>query len=163
MKEKYVRQNERAQWIVDLLWPDGIRNRLRMPTELKANEISIRFQAARVDGTWPELRKKLNMEESVQSMLFRDFGRLYLEEYVKSYNRAYRDKASRIRILGRKLDRIPVDSLQPHHVTQFVNWRKSQRLTNRTINRDLIVLGHMLSWGANSTTCSATRYRRSRS
>ncbi len=147
MSERYVRQNERAQWIVDLLWLDGIRNRFKMPTEEKANEISIRFQAARIDGTWPELRKKLNMEEKVQSMLFREFGKLYLEEYVKSYNRSYKDKASRMRILGRKLDRIPVSSLQPLHVTQFVSWRKSQRRNDRTINRDLIVLGHMLSWG----------------
>ena len=96
MSEKYVRQNERGQWIVDLPWPDGIRNRPTMPTEHKANEISIRFQTAKVDGTWSELRKKLDPEEAVQLMLFKDFGQLYLEEYVKSYNRDCDDKASRI-------------------------------------------------------------------
>jgi integrase len=147
MSEKYVRQNEKGQWIVDLLWPNGVRNRPRMPTEHKANEISIRFQVARVDGTWPELRKKLDLEEAVQLMLFKDFGQLYLEEYVKSYNRDYDDKASRIRILGRVLDKIPVDSLQQQHVTKFVNWRKKSKVKNITINHDLIVFGHMLAWG----------------
>jgi hypothetical protein len=101
-----------------------------MPTEHKANEISIRFQAGRVDGTWPELRKKLDLEEVVPLMPFKDFGQLYLEEYVKSYNRDCDDKASRIRILGRVLDKIFVDSLQQQHVTKFVNWRKkSESLT----------------------------------
>jgi integrase len=143
---KYVRES-RGVWIVDLPWPDGIRKRIGMPDEKKANEISLRFQAARVDGTWPELRKKLNMDERGQSMTFKEFGELYLEEYVKSYNRAYKAKASRIRILGQKLDRIPVESLQSQNVTGYVNWRKSKGVKNRTINRDLIVLGHMLSWG----------------
>ena len=70
-----------------------------------------------------------------------------MDEYARSYNRAYKCKESRIRILGRKLDRIPIDALQPQHVTQFVAWRKGQKVTNRTINRELIVLGHMLNWG----------------
>ena len=46
-------------------------------------------------------------------MTFREFGERYLEEYVKSYNRAYKCKESRIRILGRRLDRLPIDALQP--------------------------------------------------
>ena len=143
---KYVREC-RGVWIVDLPWPDGIRKRIGMPNEKKADEISLRFQSARVDGTWRELRKKLDMDERGQSMTFKKLGELYLEEYVKSYNRAFKGKASRVRILGQKLDRCPVESLQPQNVTQFVNWRKSKGVKNRTINRDLIVLGHMLSWG----------------
>ena len=147
MSEKYVRLNERNQWTIDLPWPDGIRKRRVVPNVKTANEISIRFQAARVDGTWAELRRKLDMDRKTQSMTFKEFGKLYLEEYVASYNRAYKVKASRIRILGRRLDGIPIDTLQPQHVTQFVSWRKGQKVTNRTINRDLIVLGHMLRWG----------------
>lgn len=146
MSEKYVRKNERGQWTVDLPWPDGIRTRKVMPTEQKANEISIRFQSAKVDGTWLELRRKLDMEDHVQSMSFKEFGQLYLEEYVRCYNRDSVSKESRIRILGRKLDRIPMDALQPRHVTMFVGSRKKLRVTNRTINRDLAVLSHMLHW-----------------
>jgi site-specific recombinase XerD len=143
---KYVRES-RGVWIVDLPWPDGIRKRITMPNEKKANEISLRFQSAKVDGTWRELKKKLDMEERSQVMTFQEFGKLYLEEYVKSYNRAYKGKESRIRILGRKLNPIRVDCLQPQNVTQFVNSRKRKGINNRTINRDLIVLGHMLYWG----------------
>ena len=143
---KYVRES-RGVWIVDLPWPDGIRKRITMPNEKKANDISLRFQSARVDGTWHELRKKLGMEEVEQGMTFKEFGKIYLAEYVRSYNRAYKAKESRIGILGQKLDRIPVESLQPQHVTQFVSWRKRKGVTNRTINNDLMVLGHMLSWG----------------
>ena len=163
MSEKYVRQNERGQWIVDLLWPDGVRNRPTMPTEHKANEISIRFQTAKVDGTWSELRKKLDPEEAVQLMLFKDFGQLYLEEYVNSYNRDCDDKAGRIRILGQILNKIPMDSLQQQHATKFVNWRKKRKVKNITINHDLIVLGQCSHGESSSNTWSATRYRRSRS
>jgi len=111
MSEKYVRLNERNQWTIDLPWPDGIRKRRVVPSVKTANEISIRFQAARVDGTWAELRRKLDMDQKPQSMTFKEFGSLYLEEYVASYNRAYKVKASRIRILGRRLDGIPIDAL----------------------------------------------------
>ena len=86
------------------------------------------------------------MNEREESLTFRQFGEIYLDEYVKSFNRAVKAKASRIWILSRKLNRIPIDSLQPQHVTQFISWRKSQKVTNRTINRDLAVLGHMLCW-----------------
>jgi integrase len=147
MSEKYVHLNERGQWTVDLPWPDGIRKRRVMPHEKKANEISIRFQSAKVDGTWADLRRKLDMNVRAESMTFREFGQRYLDEYVKSYNRSCKSKKSRIRILGRKLDRFPIDALQPQHVSQFVAWRKGQKVKNRTINRDLIVLKHMLSWG----------------
>lgn len=142
----YVRQN-RGVWIVDLPWPDGIRKRRVMPTEEKANEISIRFQSARVDGTWRDLRKKLDMDESIQAMTFKQFAELYLQEYVKSFNRDYKSKESRLRILGRKLDSIQITEVQPQQVTQFINFRKSQKASNRTINRDLAVLEHLLSWG----------------
>ncbi len=57
--KKYVRKSRR-KWIIDLLWPDGQRTKRVMPSESKADEISTRFQAARVDGTWKELRKKLH-------------------------------------------------------------------------------------------------------
>jgi hypothetical protein len=55
----------------NLPWPDGIRKRRVMPDEKKANEISIRFQAAKVVGTWADLRKKLDMDEKAESMTFR--------------------------------------------------------------------------------------------
>ena len=147
MSEKYVRLNERGQWTVDLPWPDGIRKRRVMPNEKKANEVSIRLQSAKVDGTWADLRRKLDMDERTESITFHEFGQRYVEEYVKSYNRSCKSKKSRIRILGRKLDRIPIAALQQQHVTQFVRYRKNEGVKNRTINRDLIVLKHMLTWG----------------
>ena len=143
--EKFV-GFERGRVQVDLPWPDGLRKRRAMPNLTKANEISIRFQAARVDGTWQDLRKKLDMGEDVTSMTFEKFGQIYLSEYVKSYNRAYDDKASRIRMLGRKLNPISIGVLQKSHVTSYVNWRKDMGTKNATINRDLSVLAHMLSW-----------------
>jgi hypothetical protein len=113
MSEKYVRLNERGQWTVDLPWPDGIRKRQVMPDEKKVDEISIRFQAAKLDWTWADPRRKLDMVEKAESMTFREFGQLYLKEYAKSFNRAYKSKESRTRKLGHKLDRIPVNVLQP--------------------------------------------------
>jgi hypothetical protein len=59
----------------------------------------------------------LDMDEDVTSMTFERFGQIYLSEYVNSYNRAYDDKASRIRILGRKLTSISISVLQKSHVT----------------------------------------------
>jgi integrase len=49
--------------------------------------------------------------------------------------------------LGVVLNSIPVVELQPLQVTQFIALRKRKRNNNRTINRDLAVLEHMLHWG----------------
>lgn len=55
---RYARTVRRKP-VADLRWPDGIRNRIVMPSQDKAREVAIRFQAARVDGTWRKLRKDL--------------------------------------------------------------------------------------------------------
>jgi hypothetical protein len=60
MSEKHVRLNEENHWTIDLPCPDVIRKRRVVPNVKTANEISIRPRAAGVDGTWTELRRKLN-------------------------------------------------------------------------------------------------------
>jgi integrase len=144
--EKYV-AIEKGSPIVRFPWPDVGTKRRTMPNVQKANEISLRFQASLADGTWPELRRKLFREDDVTLMTFEKFGEIYLNEYVRSFNGAYDDKASRIRILGHKLNQLRLDALSKPHVTAFINWRKSNEVKNATINRDLTVLAHMLDWG----------------
>jgi integrase len=117
-----------------------------MPDRSKANEISIRFQAARVDGTWQELRRKLNMEQREEGLKFENLKEIYLEKYVRQYNRDVESKESRLRILGRRFNSLSIDALTPRRVTDFIVSRRRAGASNQTINRDLLVLKHMLSW-----------------
>lgn len=140
---------DRGVWLVNLRWPDGLRKRKVMPSEQKANEISLRFQAAVVDGTWQELRKKLDMDDAAragQGIKFKELVELYLTEYVESYNKDKRNKKSRLHLVGEKLDPLPVMALQPQHVAQFIASRKCKKRNNKTINKCLLALRHLLNW-----------------
>jgi integrase len=117
-----------------------------MPSIQKANEIAIRFQSALADGTWPELRRKLRMGDT-PDLTFERFGEIYLAEYAKAFNRDFRNKASRVHILGRRLNGVRVEALTQSHVTAFINSRKASGTGNGTINRCLAALSHMLQWG----------------
>ncbi len=88
------------------------------------------------------------MGDNADALSFERFGQIYVQEYAKAHNKSLKDKVSRVRILGRKLDDVRVDALTRSHVTAFINMRKAEGTGNRTINRDLAVLHHMLEWGA---------------
>jgi integrase len=71
-----------------------------------------------------------------------------LSDYVESNNRDKESKINRISILGRKFNSKQSAMLTTHDVTHYVSYRKRSGASNGTINRDLAVLRHMLSWAA---------------
>jgi integrase len=143
---KFVRKKG-DQWYIDFRWPDGLRTRRDMPTEAKANELSIRFQSSRVDGTWRELRARLDLD-TPEEFTFKELSAIYLKEYVEHNNRSKDSKSSRIAILGKRFNSMQVSSITPHDVKGFISGRKKSGAGNGTINRDLTVLRHMLTWAA---------------
>ena len=50
--------------------------------------------------------------------------------------------------LVNKLGRFPINAIRPKHVYSFIRWRKEQNpnITNASINRDILILQHMLEY-----------------
>jgi len=116
-----------------------------MPDQKKAEEMSIRFQASLVDGTWKMMKKRLGLDFPL-NLTFNDLSKRYLEDYVSAYNRDIRNKVSRLKILSSRLGNVPLESLSRSHASKIITWRKAQGSSNKTINRYLALMRHMLSW-----------------
>ena len=134
--------------IVDTIWPDGRRTRRRAVSDKQARELDLRIRASRIDGTWRELRKQLNMERA-EGMTFKEAADLYLEQHVRTKNRDIRGKKSR---LGLLLQRIGPSTLLAEitHATaaRYASEKSKEGASAATINRDIAALRHMLTWAA---------------
>ncbi len=135
----------RGVFIVDVTWSDGIRWRKKMPDEDTATRVDAMIAIAKVDGSWPELRAKLEHKGS-KAGLFRDFVGLYVTQYVQVQNRAVNTKLSRISHLKKRFGSMALEAIRPQHLTAYVSWRKGHGVSNATVNRELSVLRHMLVW-----------------
>lgn len=142
-----VRTNAQGRFIVDIIWPDGIRTRSRMPDEQTAGRINKKIEVAIVDEQriWRKLRKELRLEQS-QVVSFSDLADRYLKEYVNIYNRDIRVKKSRLDVLKAYYGKQSTDCLNLRSVTQFITFKKAEGVTNATVNRYIALLKHMGTW-----------------
>jgi integrase len=139
-------REDRNCWIVDTVWPDGLRTKTRMPDETTARRINKKIEVATVDEEriWKKLRTELRLEGGILQGLS-EFADFYYESYVLSHNRSAKSKKSRLGILKAHFSSLPIDSLTPQHIDKFISARR-KNVSNGTINRDLTVLSHMYEW-----------------
>ena len=139
---------KRGYWLIDTIWPDGVRTRAKTPDEATADKINKKIEVACADEVriWSKLRKELRLEGG-KGILFRDFCDLYWKLYVLPYNRRLDTKKSLLNILKGNFGSTPIDAITPQAIAKFVAARKSQDLNNKTINRNLAALSHVLGWG----------------
>ena len=143
-----IRLNEkRGYWLIDTIWPDGVRTRTKTPDEATADKINKKIEVACADEVriWSKLRKELKLEGG-KGILFRDFCDLYWKLHVLPYNRRLDTKKSLLNILKGHFGSTPIDAITPQGIAKFVASRKSEDLNNKTINRNLAALHHVLGW-----------------
>lgn len=129
------------------------RWRRRYPTTEKAKEVYHRLKAAVAAGTWAKTIQEIEGNRS-NVVTVSEIKDLYFDQYCKVNNRAVGTKKSRLKVLMEHFGNIPVDQLCHFDVTRYNSARKSRGakgknpkgVGNRTINRDLAVLKHMLTW-----------------
>jgi integrase len=139
-------RKDRKWWLVDTVWPDGLRTKSKMPDQVTAKRINKKIEVVIVDEEriWKRLRTELRLEGGVLQGLS-DFADFYYESYVQSHNRSAKSKKSRLNILKAHFLSLPIDSLTPQHIDKFISARR-KKVANGTINRDLSVLRHMYEW-----------------
>jgi integrase len=142
-----VRRNTQGCYIVDILWPDKIRTRSKMPDKATAERINKKIEVAVVDEDriWQKLRKDLRLEHN-QILSFVDLADRYFDDYVKVYNRDIRVKNSRLKVLKAYYGQNPMDCLNLQSVSKFFAGKRGEGVTNATINRYRALLRHMTSW-----------------
>ena len=137
-----------GHWIIDTIWPDGRRTRRQAVDEKQARQLDLRIRASRIDGTWQDLRKKLNLERA-EGMTLREVSDLYLDQYVRTKNRDRRGKKSRLALLAKQIgDGTLLLEINHSTAARYAVSRSQAGASAATINRDLAALRHMLSWAA---------------
>lgn len=137
----------RGKWIIDITWPDRRRSRISCVSEDQAKDLDLRCRASRVDGSWRELRAKLQKPDPIENLTLERATELYTADYVKPNNRSLRSKRSRLAILARIVGkRTLLQSIDGQTIAGYVSRRRAKGVTNRTINRDVTVLRHLTAW-----------------
>ncbi len=88
---------------------------------------------------------ELNRTE-VPTATLAELADVYFEQYVLVENRHPGTKKHRLKWLKKHLGHILAQELSPFDVTVYISKRKRKGLSAASINKDLAVLKHLLSW-----------------
>lgn len=151
---KYTRLS-RGNWIVDLPWPDGVRNRLTMPNQEMAEHTAMRFRVALLDGSWPRLRQEIVPSErkKIAPAIFGELADRYMKEYSSLYNRSLGAKRSRLKNVMRHFDRVSVAAIDGQSISRYIAVRQADDVSNATINQELYLITHILAWARENYLC----------
>ncbi len=154
---KAVKQLPAGSWEVSIYLPNKpgkySRFRRRYESEDRAKEVYHLLKAAIASGTWARAIQEIERNQ-VGDLTVEELKVLYFEQYCLGNNVAIKTKESRLRRITAHFGMTPVNQLSPFDVSRFVSTRRKtgakgknpKGVGARTINRDLAVLRHMLSW-----------------
>jgi integrase len=119
------------------------RWRRRYPDKKTATEIErmIAGAIARGDNWHAEIQRFHGRRSDTIS----DLSLIYLQ-HVALYNTESRTKICRLKAIKASIGSIPAALLTPMDVARFMAERVSSGCTPKTVNKDLLVLKHMLNW-----------------
>ena len=140
-------RKDRNTFVVDNVWPDGVRTRFNVPDKATAAKLDLKIRAAIVDEkrVWKKLRSELGLDgERLQG--FSELADEYFQSYVMSHNRDLTFKKYRLGTLKRHFENMPIEDISVLNVDKFISSRKRGDASNATINRDLAILFHMYQW-----------------
>ncbi len=137
----------RGQIVCDRRWPDGTRFTRVCVNRTKAQQLLDRISGSIADGTWPELKKKLQLRER-ESVRFEEFADTNIEQYAKVRNkkRAWERKLVSLKPLKRFMGKMELQSITAAHLHNYTSLRSKTGLSDATINRDLAIIKHMLNY-----------------
>jgi len=112
-----------------------------------------------------DVLRELDVKQSAS--LCSDLAEMYLEQYCKVANRHWKTKKYRIELLMKRLGNIPVNQLSPTDLVLYVTWRKTHpevkrlsKVSNATINKDIVIIKHMMAWAEENELIAENRIRR---
>jgi integrase len=117
-----------------------------MPNKTVAKQLETRIDFAVATGTWRELKEVLakGSARSVQNPTIGEFAEEYLK-YCRPRNRSIGFKHQNVRHLVRIIGGVKIRDFKRRHADRFVDERRSDGVSDATVNRGLAVLKDMLS------------------
>lgn len=126
-------------------WPDGTNFRRHYPNKRKAKQVLTQIEASIYDGTWPDLKRRLNGNKNGATPTIREFSKRFLDEYAKPRLRSWQRYELSLKTVSRRLGKTRLDQLQREAVYRWMKQRH-RHVTKATVNRDVAALKRMCSW-----------------
>jgi integrase len=146
-------------------WPDGKRFKRKCANRTEAKNLLGDIEASIRNGTWPEYRESLRLRNRFEEKItVEQFSETYVDDYAKVRNKrkAWKRKKTSFNALNPVLGHLDLREVSPAHLHNYVRKRKRDGLSEATINRDLTILKHMLTYAVECgviDTNSVERFR----
>jgi len=142
-------RKHRGQIVCDKRWPDGSRTTRVCANRTQAKQLLDRINASIVDGSWPEFKQKLQLRDR-EWVTLEEYSKVYMEEYSKSRNKVKSQIRKRVafKFLNQCLGKMNLEAISSAHLHKYVRHRKSQGLSDATVNREITILKHLLNYAA---------------
>ena len=117
------------------------------PNRTQARQLLDRIDASIADGAWRKFKSQLTLRGR-GFVILQDFSQTYLEEYAQPRNKrsSVNRKRVAIRYLNQFMGELELESVTPAQAHKCIQRRKSHGLSGATINRELTVLIHLLTY-----------------
>ena len=145
--------------------------RLRFKSQDVAKDWDRRFRQAKDERNPAKLRRLLDEARGrhYKASTFGDLVTLYIDNYVRLHNRDVGTKKIRLANLRKHLAGILVAYMTQMDIARYKRRRRRPKningrkvvIGNSTINRELVVLQHMMRWALEEASCRRTRSARS--
>ena len=141
----------RGQIVCDKRWPDGNRTTRVCGNRTQATQLLARINASIADGSWQEFKEKLKLRDR-ETVTLQEFSKTYMENFVtvRNKNKTYKRKETSLKPLNQFMGRLQLETISLTHLHRYVYHRKSERVSNATINRDLATIKHLLGYAVES-------------
>jgi integrase len=137
----------RGRIVCDKRWPDGNRTTRVCANRTQAKQLLDRINASIADGSWREFKEQLKLRDR-ETQTLKEFSKTYMEEYAKVRNKkkAWKRKQTSLNALNQFMGRVNLDAITLSHLHNYVRHRKSEGLSDASINRDLATIKHLLTY-----------------
>jgi len=137
----------RGQIVCDKRWPDGNRTTRVCVNRTQAKQLLARIDASIADGGWREFKEKLRLRDR-ETLTLKEFSETYMVEYSESRNKKKSQLRKQVafKFINQFLGDLNLDVISLAHLHKYVKHRKSQGLSDATVNREVAILKHLLNY-----------------
>ena len=141
----------RGQIVCDKRWPDRSRTTRVCGNRTQAKQLLDRINASIADGSWKEFKEKLRLRDR-GSVTLKEFSETYIKDYAKARNKkkSWQRKQTSLNALNQFMGRINLDAITLSHLHNYVRHRKSEGLSDASINRELATIKHLLTYAVDT-------------
>ena len=128
-------------------WPDKKRFKRKYPNRRQAENMLTRIEASILNGNWREFREQISLR-NLGTVKLKDYAEAYLNEYAMPRNKpkSVARKRTSFNALNKHMGNLDLEAIIPARVHNYVKNRKKDGTSDATVNRDVTILKHLLTY-----------------